>query len=768
MQSETTYAAKDGILEIKRLIITVAKHIICLILGFFMASAKGQLSPSPFGLSLVAGLPVNYSCFAAAGCFVGYLFVPQGDAFGYVAATISVFVVRMILSKQRSVSSSPVWSAAISGISCAVVGIIATAGSFVPNGLYAILGAAISAVGAFSIRIFTTKQNYKTGLSTNQLALSALALNILLTGLFSVNVVSLSIGRIVAILLILLVGRFAKSGGGAIFGISSAAVSVLCQGSFLSAFYLGLVGLISAIVNTYGKLIQGLTAVAVASLFVIGTAADKETVAFVAETVLACAIFWLLPKEATVFISKAVTPPANITNLEGLRKSLIMRLDYSSKALFSVSQTVDEVSKALSLNTKPDFSAVLGRVENDACKGCSFCINCWEHNKKETVDAILAMSDAIKKNSPIELADVGDNFAERCLRRERFENALYRHYTEYLSLLSAESRIKEMREIVSDQFKGISVMLSELSKEFEHYQQYDVKTADRIALALKNLSLEIADCGVVLDSENRMNVEIKLSKIPDFAINRSKILYLLNDICEREFEPPEIRRQGRECYITLVEKAVFTVEAHITQIACKGGKYCGDTAKYFTDGRGRFIMLLSDGMGSGGAAAVDSAMTAALTEKLLYSGFGYDCLLKIVNSAMLYKSSDESLSTVDITTIDLFSGRTGLYKAGAAPTIVRRSGRTGKAECRSLPIGILREVGFDKASISLKDGDIVLMMSDGVCSEGSEWICEIVENFTGGRAKELAEQIASSAARRRSDGHEDDITVMAAVIEKSV
>ena len=64
MQNETTYVAKDGILEIKRLIITVAKHIMCLILGFFMASAKGQLSPSPFGLSLVAGLPVNYSYFA--------------------------------------------------------------------------------------------------------------------------------------------------------------------------------------------------------------------------------------------------------------------------------------------------------------------------------------------------------------------------------------------------------------------------------------------------------------------------------------------------------------------------------------------------------------------------------------------------------------------------------------------------------------------------------------------------------------------------------
>ena len=33
---------------------------------------------------------------------------------------------------------------------------------------------------------------------------------------------------------------------------------------------------------------------------------------------------------------------------------------------------------------------------------------------------------------------------------------------------------------------------------------------------------------------------------------------------------------------------------------------------------------------------------------------------------------------------------------------------------------------------------------------------------------ELAEKIASGARRRRTDGHDDDITVMAAILEKAV
>ena len=134
---------------------------------------------------------------------------------------------------------------------------------------------------------------------------------------------------------------------------------------------------------------------------------------------------------------------------------------------------------------------------------------------------------------------------------------------------------------------------------------------------------------------------------------------------------------------------------------------------------------------------------------------------------MLFKSTDESLATVDVTCIDLFSGRCDLLKAGAAPTIVRRNGKSGKAQSTSLPAGILRDVGFDKASVKLRSGDIVIMMSDGVTSEGTEWICAEADSWQG-RAQDLAEHIAKCAKRRRSDNHEDDITVMAAIIEAAV
>ena len=179
-------------------------------------------------------------------------------------------------------------------------------------------------------------------------------------------------------------------------------------------------------------------------------------------------------------------------------------------------------------------------------------------------------------------------------------------------------------------------------------------------------------------------------------------------------------------------------------------------------------MILSDGMGTGGRAAVDGAMACGLMSRLVKAGFGYDCSLKFLNSSMLFKSTDESLATVDVASIDLFTGQTELYKAGAAPTIIRRSGRTGKAESTSLPAGILRDIGFDKAVLKCKVGDIVVMMSDGAVSEGLDWIREEIECWTDGSAQSLAERLCECAKRRRTDAHEDDITVLTAILKKSV
>ena len=177
--------------------------------------------------------------------------------------------------------------------------------------------------------------------------------------------------------------------------------------------------------------------------------------------------------------------------------------------------------------------------------------------------------------------------------------------------------------------------------------------------------------------------------------------------------------------------------------------------------------MLSDGMGSGGRAAVDGAMASGLTSRLIQAGFGPESVLRRVNSALMVKSGDESLSTLDIVELDLFDGRMESRKAGAAPSLLCSMGRVSRIERSSLPVGILRDITAELSQDTLVDGDILLMFSDGAMAGGLEWIEEKLRAFDAkaGDVKALAEEIASEA-RRRQEGKEDDVTVIAVQLHK--
>ena len=179
-------------------------------------------------------------------------------------------------------------------------------------------------------------------------------------------------------------------------------------------------------------------------------------------------------------------------------------------------------------------------------------------------------------------------------------------------------------------------------------------------------------------------------------------------------------------------------------------------------------MLISDGMGCGGRAAVDGAMASNLMSKLLKAGFGIDCSLKIVNSAMLFKSTDESLATLDITQFDLFSGQGRFFKAGAPATVIRRLGKAVNIESETIPAGILKNVDFAKSDLKLSSGDIIIMMTDGAADSGYDWIGVEAEVWKDGSAQDLAEHLADYAKRRSDGKHGDDITVMVGIIEKTL
>ena len=61
----------------------------------------------------------------------------------------------------------------------------------------------------------------------------------------------------------------------------------------------------------------------------------------------------------------------------------------------------------------------------------------------------------------------------------------------------------------------------------------------------------------------------------------------------------------------------------------------------------------------------------------------------------------------------------------------------------------------------LGDGDPVVLMSDGAPAAGDDWLCEAVEQWQGLSPQDFWRRTGvAEAVARRSDGHDDDVTVL--------
>ena len=753
----------------RELIAAGATHAFAAAAGFIAARAAVADKLLPFGLSFAAGATLTYTPAAAIGVFLSY-FIPALDTggFRYIAAMLAVIAIKLLLSGYKRLTENPVFLSFICLLASFLTSAVTLSGlnfSF----LNVLAESLLAAGGTFFIsRCCRSVSKAAGGLNADELVSLFASLGIILTGINSFNFNGISLGHILGITLILTAAKYGGTLSGAVCGTTVSLSLILSRTSGEIAVIYAFVGLIAGVFSPFGKYIQ----VAVPLIFsLVGSIITGNPIliaATVIESALGSALFLALPRRLSVNISRLFSVYPKLVTPDGFKRSLSMKLNVAASALCDVSETVEQVSAELSKINSPDFGTVITAIEQDACAGCKLRVHCWESRRDSTVEAILGMTKAIKEGSRTPENGAPEEFRGRCLRVSQVANAAYKRYSDYTSRIAAENRIDEVRSVVSDQFDGISYMLTELANDLEKDGKFDNSTAAKASASLKNLGINTEECTCKIDKFGRMSLEMKVKKQSDTVINKLQVMKLLSIVCERDFDPPAINTAGDSVFITLNEHAAIRVDVGVEQKCASDSAMCGDAYRYFFDGRGHFIMILSDGMGTGGRAAVDGAMASGLMSRLIKAGFGYDCSLRILNSSMLFKSTDESLATVDIASIDLFTGQVELYKAGAAPTLIRRSGRTGKAVSTSLPAGILREISFDKAVIKCKIGDIVVLMSDGASFEGTDWIKGEIENWSDGTAEELAERICEGAKRRRSDNHLDDITVMTAILKKSV
>ena len=741
----------------------------CVGLGLLLPQGKMYGVTSPLGVSLAAAVDGTGGLLVYIATLVGYLLTGGYQMpLQHIAAVAITGAVRWVFGVLPSVAKKSMFSPCLAAGALLLSGLVVRRPDGVLQALLLLAESLAAGIAAYFFgevhrRMQRTQQTTPLT-SVQQTGIVLLAAGGLMAAA-PFNFSGISPARVLAGVAVLLFARGGKSASGTAAGTVLGMAFALCMPEYpFIALSFCFSGLLAGVFARYGRF-------AIAGMYLIGCMlvclncdVGLQVAVFLYESVAACVIFMILPRKTDRLFRKVLVFGQHLPAVEGLRRSMTLRLDVAAGAMRDVAQTVEQVSKKLVRYGAPDLGSMYRSVGDMVCRDCHLKLYCWEANFSQTMDALNRLTPILRERQTVEVQDIGGFLERNCRRREEVAECVRSGYRTYLQRESAWQRLNEIRTVISDQFADMGDVLSELGERFSRDRRMDAETAGRVASLCEDFGMPVEETVCILDGHDRMTVEI-LAEDVGVCTDGGRWFRELEACCGREFDKPAVLEMNGMIKLTVTERPRFTVETGVAQQICRGEKLSGDVCEQYTDG-GQFTCILSDGMGSGGRAAVDAAMASGIAARLLRAGFAPDTVLKMVNTALLAKSGDESLTTLDVMTVDLFTGGVCVHKAGAVTTLLKSGNRVSRMEAPSLPVGILRDTAFAVQRDALRDGDILMMMSDGMLFDGVGWMEEYLREASG-NAQSIADGILQAAVvRQKAFERGDDMSVAVFCVRK--
>lgn len=239
----------------------------------------------------------------------------------------------------------------------------------------------------------------------------------------------------------------------------------------------------------------------------------------------------------------------------------------------------------------------------------------------------------------------------------------------------------------------------------------------------------------------------------------SQVMEQLAEEAAQNCNPPDRRRRTKLNYLVGVSKA-----------SKSGTLISGDSHLIKMLEGGRLLVAVSDGMGAGPKAALESRATLSLLERLMETGFGSAVAIQTINSILLLRSSEENFATMDLALIDLVSGSAEFIKIGAFPSFLKRGEKVQVIKAASLPVGILNQIEVESASFNLRPGDLLLLATDGLdyARPGDpNWISDFLIGAPQTEPQVITETLLAKALEAHRGEVPDDMTVVAVRMTES-
>jgi len=492
------------------------------------------------------------------------------------------------------------------------------------------------------------------------------------------------------------------------------------------------------------------------------------------ETLLAGTVLLFIPERCFGQVRR-LFPGAFTAATAGRKRQELLQETVSTK-LRELGHVFHELSGAFSQvsgTASPpgqDWTEMMDAVTNRVCKTCGVSKTCWERDFYNSYQMVMGLIKTAEEHGCIPEDRMGEDAGRRCIRLPEMVGAI-NHLAELYRLDGYWRRkIGETREVVSGQLAGIAQIIKALAAEVKMDFNFQTDAEASVRSELDRLGTGFRDAEIV--SLEKENTEIILTRAAcqGSEVCRTVIAPALSRLLGQNLTVQKINCTRNiwhtDCRFRLCTDQIFRVEVGVCRTGKDGGSISGDSysVRRFQDGK--LFLMLSDGMGSGDRAAMESNATIALLEQLLSAGFERDLAVRTVNSILVLRSPEEIFATVDIAVIDQRQGTAEFVKIGAAASYLKCGDSVNVIEASSLPIGILQDIDVSTIRCDLTAGDVIVLATDGVTDAGNsqsgsgDWLAAFLRETDVDNPQILAEAILLQAKNIGQGKLADDMAVI--------
>ena len=329
------------------------------------------------------------------------------------------------------------------------------------------------------------------------------------------------------------------------------------------------------------------------------------------------------------------------------------------------------------------------------------------------------------------------------------------------------ARMAEQRVAVASQLTEVSeIMAGAMRRAYETKEDNSLERQLKRQLRPKGILLK--KVYVYDNSEKRKEVYLTIKTKKKGCISNKEAAEVLSKVLGVQMMPSrEARSFVRNEYTStcFVERTNFEVVYGVERCVGDYQQISGDSFSFLHQEEGVFLASLSDGMGTGLNAYQESEKVVDLLEQFLEAGFSKEAAVKMINSALVLRSDGKTFSTIDITSVDLYSGVCEFLKIGAAASFIKRGNWVECITSTSLPAGIFQQTDCEKTSRKLYDGDMIVMVTDGVLDvlpveHQEKMMKDIILEHETNNPKELADYIVNRVRQYKNGRFCDDMTVL--------